>query len=159
MYLSRVARAYIGFGANLGEREATIGRALELLAEEPGVAVVASSAVRETDPWGPVDQPRYLNGAVAVETELEPRALLDTLLQIERRLGRVRDGERYGPRTIDLDLLLYDDRVVSEPGLEIPHPRLHERGFVLEPLCELDPTLAVPGRGMVVDLLTASLEA
>lgn len=155
MYGCRVARAYVGIGANLGDRESTIRQALELLATEPGVDVVASATLRETEPWGPVPQPRYLNGAVALETRLDPRALLEVLLRVERALGRVRDGERWGPRTIDLDLLLHGDTVVDEPGLELPHPRLHERVFVLEPLAELDPTLEIPGRGSVAELLAA----
>jgi 2-amino-4-hydroxy-6-hydroxymethyldihydropteridine diphosphokinase len=148
-----VARAYLGVGANLGDRGATIEAAVELLDAVADVRVVARSTLRETEPWGPVEQPPYLNGAIVVDTTLAPRALLDALLEIERRLGRVRDGERWGPRTIDLDLLLYEDEVIDEPGLELPHPRLHERAFVLEPLAELDPTLEVPGRGRVATLL------
>jgi 2-amino-4-hydroxy-6-hydroxymethyldihydropteridine diphosphokinase len=150
-----VARAYVGLGTNLGSREENIRRAVELLASEEGVEVTAVSELRETDPVGVVDQPRFLNGAVALETSLEPRALLDALLRIERRLGRVRDGTRWGPRTVDLDLLVYADRVVNEPGLRIPHPRLHERRFALEPLAELDFDLEIPGRGRVSELLAA----
>jgi 2-amino-4-hydroxy-6-hydroxymethyldihydropteridine diphosphokinase len=145
-------RAYVGLGANLGDREGTIGRAVSLLGEEDAVEVVAVSTLRETEPWGPVAQPRFLNGAVALETELGTRALLDLLLEIEQRLGRVR-SERWGPRTIDLDLLLYGDAVVDEPGLTLPHPRLHERRFALEPLAELAPDTVVPGRGTVGELL------
>ena len=146
--------AYIGLGANLGEPEATIRRALELLAAVPGVAVAAVSELRVTDPVGYVDQPRFLNGAARLETELGAPALLAVLLGVERELGRVRDGPRFGPRTIDLDLLLYGDEVVDEPGLTVPHPRLHERRFALEPLAELDPALVVPGRGPVGELLS-----
>ena len=142
-----MTRAYVGLGSNLGDREATIRAAVAAL---PGV--VAVSSLRETEPVGPVEQPPFLNGAVALETELSPRELLDVLLAVERELGRER-RERWGPRTIDLDLLLYGDRVVDEPGLSLPHPRLHERRFALEPLAELDPELAVPGRGRVKDLL------
>jgi 2-amino-4-hydroxy-6-hydroxymethyldihydropteridine diphosphokinase len=147
-------RAYIGLGANLADREGTIEQAVGLLGAEPGIEVVSVSSLRETEPWGRVAQPAFVNGAVAVETRLEPRALLGVLLDVERRLGRVRD-ERWGPRTIDLDLLLYGDVVLDEPGLTVPHPRLHERAFALEPLQELDPELAVPGRGSVTDLLAA----
>jgi 2-amino-4-hydroxy-6-hydroxymethyldihydropteridine diphosphokinase len=147
-------RAYIGLGSNLADREGTIEQAVGLLGAEPGIEVVAVSSLRETEPWGRVAQPAFLNGAVAVETTLEPRALLGVLLDVERRLGRVRD-ERWGPRTIDLDLLLYGDVVLDEPGLTVPHPRLHERAFALEPLQDLDPELAVPGRGSVADLLAA----
>jgi 2-amino-4-hydroxy-6-hydroxymethyldihydropteridine diphosphokinase len=146
-----MTRAYVGIGANLGDREATIRRALELLGER--VRVVAVSTLRETEPWGVADQPRFLNGAAAVETDLGPRALLETLLELERALGRTREGPRWGPRTIDLDLLLYGDEEIDEPGLAVPHPRLHEREFVLEPLAELDPALRVPGRGAVAALL------
>jgi 2-amino-4-hydroxy-6-hydroxymethyldihydropteridine diphosphokinase len=146
-------RAYVGLGANLGNRERTITRAVELLARREGVEVVAVSTLRETDPVGFTEQPRFLNGAVAVETDLEPRQLLDELLGVERELGRTRDGPRFGPRTIDLDLLVFGDREVSEPGLTVPHPRLAERVFALAPLAELDPNLDVPGRGRVEDLL------
>src|SRR5215211_6923525 len=146
-------RAYLGVGANLGNREETIERALELVGRQKGVEVVAVSALRETEPVGFTDQPRFLNGAAAIETDLEPRELLEALLTVERALGRTRDGPRFGPRTIDLDLLLYDDVVVDEPGLQIPHPRLHERAFVLEPLAELNPGLVVPGRGPLETLL------
>jgi 2-amino-4-hydroxy-6-hydroxymethyldihydropteridine diphosphokinase len=142
-----MTRAYVGVGANLGDREATIRAALDAL---PGV--VAVSTLRETDPVGVVDQPLFLNGAVALETTLAPRALLETLLAVERELGRER-GERWGPRTIDLDLLLYGDETIDEPGLTVPHPRLHERPFALEPLLDLDPELAIPGRGRVIDVL------
>jgi 2-amino-4-hydroxy-6-hydroxymethyldihydropteridine diphosphokinase len=100
-----------------------------------------------------VDQPRFLNAAAAVETALPARELLDRLLGIERRLGRTREGRRFGPRTIDLDLLLYGDERIDEPGLEVPHPRLHERLFALEPLADLDPDLVVPGRGPLADLV------
>ena len=146
-------RAFIGIGANLGDREATVARALLLLAAEDGLELLAVSTLRETDPVGHLEQPRFLNGAAAVETELSPRRLLERLLGIEQALGRTRDGERYGPRTIDLDLLVYGDREVDEPGLTVPHPRLAEREFALAPLAELDPALVIPGRGEVADLL------
>ena len=139
--------AYVGVGSNLGDREATIRAAISAL---PGV--VAVSQLRETDPVGIIEQPAFLNGAVALETELSPRQLLAALLAIERELGRER-RERWGPRTIDLDLLLYGGETVDEPGLTVPHPRLHERRFALEPLAELDPELLIPGRGRVADLL------
>ena len=148
-----MARAYIGLGANLGDRAATLTRAIDLLAQRPEIDVVAVSSFRETEPVGYLDQPRFLNAAVAVETSLAPSALLATLLEVERELGRVREGPRYGPRTVDLDLLLMDDLVLDEPGLELPHPRLHERVFALEPLAKLDPELVVPARGPVRQLL------
>jgi 2-amino-4-hydroxy-6-hydroxymethyldihydropteridine diphosphokinase len=140
-------------GANLGAREETLRCAVELLAETDGVEVVAVSQLRETDPVGVLDQPRFLNGAAAVETTLSPRELLDALLRIERELGRAREGRRWGPRKIDLDLLVYADDVVDEPGFRVPHPRLHERRFALEPLADLDPELMISGRGRVSDLL------
>jgi 2-amino-4-hydroxy-6-hydroxymethyldihydropteridine diphosphokinase len=146
-------RAFIGVGANLGNREDTIARALELLDEQDGVEVMAVSTLRETDPVGFLEQPRFLNGAAAVETELAPRGLLERLLAVELVLGRTREGARFGPRTIDLDLLVYGDVQLDEPGLTIPHPRLAERRFALEPLAELDAELVVPGRGCVSDLL------
>jgi 2-amino-4-hydroxy-6-hydroxymethyldihydropteridine diphosphokinase len=116
--------------------------------------VLAVSQLRETEPVGVVDQPPFLNGAVQVETTLVPRVLLDALLEIERALGRVRE-ERWGPRTVDLDLLVYGGMTVDEPGLRVPHPRLHERRFALEPLAELDPALDIPGVGRVSDALAA----
>jgi 2-amino-4-hydroxy-6-hydroxymethyldihydropteridine diphosphokinase len=146
--------AFIGLGANLGEREATIRRALTELDRQPDKRVVGVSTLRETDPVGYADQPRFLNGAAMIATTAPPRKLLDDLLEVERRLGRDRAvGVRFGPRTIDLDLLLYGHETVDEPGLRVPHPRLHERRFVLEPLAELDGGLVVPGRGSVSTLL------
>jgi 2-amino-4-hydroxy-6-hydroxymethyldihydropteridine diphosphokinase len=146
-----VTVAYVGLGSNLGDREATIRAAIAALS-----GVVAVSELRETDPVGVTEQPACLNGAVALETERAPRELLESLLAVERELGRER-RERWGPRTIDLDLLLYGTETVEEPGLTVPHPHLHERRFALEPLAELDPELVVPGRGRVRDLL-AKLE-
>ena len=151
-----MARAYIGLGANLGDREATLRRAVELLESEPGIRVVAVSTLRETEPVGFAAQPRFLNGACAIETDLGPRALLGKLLAVERALGRERTGPRFGPRTVDLDLLLYGDEVVDEPGLTVPHPRLAERRFALEPLDELDPLLALPDGRRIRDLLEAT---
>ena len=145
-----MTRAYVGLGANLGDREATIRRAAEL------IGAARLSTIRETEPWGYADQPPFLNAVAEVDTELAPRELLDALLGVERELGRERgEGPRYGPRTIDLDLLLYGEETIDEPGLAVPHPHLHERRFALEPLAELDPALTVPGRGAVTDLLAA----
>lgn len=148
-------QAFVGLGSNLGDREGTLRRAVELLSAVPGVEVVAVSSLRETEPWGLAEQPRFLNAAAAVETDLSPRELLDALLAVERELGRRREGPRYGPRTIDLDLLVYGDEIVHERGLTVPHPLLHERRFALEPLAELAPDLVVPGRGPVRSLLAA----
>lgn len=152
-------RAYVGLGSNLGEREATLRQALEALGSIEGIEVVAVSSFRETDPVGMVDQPRFVNAAAALETTLGPRELLESLLEVERGLGRDRSREkRWGPRTIDLDLLLYGDETVAEPGLEIPHPRLAERAFVLQPLLELDPGLRLPEGRPLRDLLGPELE-
>jgi 2-amino-4-hydroxy-6-hydroxymethyldihydropteridine diphosphokinase len=145
--------AYVGLGSNLGDREATLCRALQLLDAEPGIRVATVSSFRETDPVGYLNQPRFLNAACAVETELSPRELLTRLLAIERRLGRRRAGPRFGPRTVDLDLLVYDHVTVDEPDLVVPHPRLGERSFALEPLLELDPELALPDGRRLADLL------
>ncbi len=153
-----MTRAYVGLGSNLGDREASLRAAVDLLEANPEIQFVAVSRFRETDPVGLVDQPRFLNGAVAIDTELAAPDLLDRLLTIERDLGRERGvGPRWGPRTIDLDLLLYGDETFQRPGLTVPHPRLHERRFALEPLADLDPALVVPGRGPVAALL-AELE-
>jgi 2-amino-4-hydroxy-6-hydroxymethyldihydropteridine diphosphokinase len=150
------ATAFVGIGSNLGDREAHLSRAIELLSAEEGIEVAAVSRIRETEPVGPVEQGPFLNGAVRVETDLAPRELLDRLLGIEGQMGRVR-RERFGPRTIDLDLLVYGDETVDEPGLTVPHPRLQERRFALEPLAELDPGLTIPGLGPISALL-AGLE-
>ena len=154
-----MTRAYVGLGANLGDREATIRRAVERLGAEPGIEVVAVSTLRETEPVGYADQPSFLNGAAVIETGLSPRDLLDRLLGVEQELGRVREArERYGPRTIDLDLLLYGDVAVDEPGLAVPHPRLAERRFALEPLHELDSSLRLPEGRAVRELLASQLQ-
>ena len=147
----------MGLGSNLGDREATLRQALDLLAREPGVELRRVSTFRETEPVGFLDQPRFLNAAAEVETELPATELLARLLDVERRLGRVRGGPRFGPRTIDLDLLLYGEETIRERGLTVPHPRLHERRFALEPLAELDPDLELPGRGPI-QLLLAGLD-
>ena len=141
--------AYVGLGSNLGDREAAIRGA----AERP--AAVRLSTIRETEPWGNPDQPPFLNAVAELRTDLPPRALLERLLAVEQEFGRVRDGTRWAPRTLDLDLLLYGSERLAEPGLTLPHPHLHERLFVLEPLAELAPALEVPGKGKVAALLRA----
>jgi len=152
-------RAFVGLGSNLGERETTLWKALEGLGATEGIEVVAVSSFRETDPVGVVDQPRFVNGAAALETSLRPRELLERLLDVERSLGRDRAvEERWGPRTLDLDLLLYGGESIDEPGLEVPHPRLAERAFVLEPLLELDPDLRLPDGRPLRDLYGPELE-
>lgn len=149
-------RAFIGLGGNLDNPRQYLDRAVELLARDPDLEVVRVSSFRETEPVGYADQPPFLNGAVELETELEARELLERLLEVERALGRERSGPRFGPRTIDLDLLLYGDRTIEEPGLTVPHPRLAERRFALEPLAELDPGLTLPDGRRIVDLLSQS---
>jgi 2-amino-4-hydroxy-6-hydroxymethyldihydropteridine diphosphokinase len=148
-----VTRAYVGLGANLGDRERTLREAVDALGAEEGIEVAAVSTLRETDPVGAGVQPRFLNGVAALETSLGARELLDRLLAVEQRFGRVRVPGEHGPRTLDLDLLLYGDETIDEPGLAVPHPRMHERRFVLEPLAELAPGLVVSGRGTVESLL------
>jgi 2-amino-4-hydroxy-6-hydroxymethyldihydropteridine diphosphokinase len=145
-----MTRAYIGLGSNLGDREATLRAAVDELAALPGVEVVALSTLVDTEPVGYLDQPRFLNGVVALETDLQARMLLDVLLALEARFGRDRAAApAQGPRTLDLDLLLYGDAEIDEDGLRVPHPRLHERAFVLGPLQEVAPGLEVPGMGTV----------
>jgi 2-amino-4-hydroxy-6-hydroxymethyldihydropteridine diphosphokinase len=143
--------AYVGLGSNLGDRDANLRAALERLA---ALGEARVSTIRETDPVGVTEQPKFLNAVAELETALPARELLDHLLEIERDLGRDRTKEeRWGPRTIDLDLLLYGDDVIDEPGLTVPHPRLAERHFVLEPLYELDPALTLPDGRRIGDLV------
>lgn len=146
--------AYVAIGTNLGDRDAHLALALRRLAALPDTELVAVSPVYETDPVGPPPQGPYLNAAVHLRTRLAPRALLDALLAIEQEAGRVR-GVRDAPRTLDLDLLLYGDQVLDEPGLVVPHPRLAERPFVLEPLTAIAPTLVHPTRGETIATLAA----
>ena len=150
-----MAVAYVGLGSNLGDRRAMLDGAVAELGNTPGVRVLRVSSFHETDPVGP-PQPRYLNAVAEVETSLAPRALLDRLLAVETRFGRVR-GERWGPRTIDLDLLLHGGRVIDEPRLAVPHPRMTERAFVLAPLCELVPEGRHPVLGRTFSQLLADL--
>jgi 2-amino-4-hydroxy-6-hydroxymethyldihydropteridine diphosphokinase len=128
---------YIGIGSNLGDRQGNCLKAIELL-ETEGVKALQRSSIYETEPWGLKDQPRFINMAIEVETDLTPRQLLSLLRKIENGMGRIRTM-KWGPRTIDLDILLYGDMVVREADLEIPHPLMHEREFVLEPLSEIAP--------------------
>jgi 2-amino-4-hydroxy-6-hydroxymethyldihydropteridine diphosphokinase len=149
-----VTRAYVGLGSNLGDRESTIRSAVAELEAAEGVEVVAVSTLVDTEPVGHLDQPRFLNGVAALETSRPARELLDLLLAVEARFGRDRASVPvHGPRTLDLDLLLYGNAEIEEPGLRIPHPRLHERAFVLGPLAELEPDLEVPGKGSIQTLL------
>ena len=139
--------AWIGLGSNIEPKQTHLNSAREALVAATGIEVVSMSNIRETAPIGPVvEQPAFLNAVIEVQTTLSPTDLLEALLDIERALGRDRYTEqRWGPRTLDLDLLIYGDRVINEPGLIVPHPRLTERRFVLEPLNDLVPDLIVPG--------------
>jgi 2-amino-4-hydroxy-6-hydroxymethyldihydropteridine diphosphokinase len=156
----RKPRVYIGLGSNLGDREANLDRALDVLDGSIPPSLIYCSGFYETEPVGVIDQPNFLNAVASVDpAKLSPREVLDRLLEIERELGRDRSKEqRWGPRIIDLDLLLYGDEVIDEPGLTVPHPRLAERRFVLEPLVELAPKLVLPDGRRVKDLLALQLE-
>ena len=139
-------KVFVGLGSNLGEREPMIRLALEALSRLPGTRLVKASSLYDTEPVGEVDQPNFLNAVAQLDTELTARQLLWNLLLIEKRLGRVRT-QRWGPRTIDLDLLLHGSLVLDEPELTVPHPELTARSFVLVPLVELDPLLVHPVTG------------
>lgn len=146
--------AFISLGANLGDPVGTVGQAITTLGQKPGLSLLKVSSLYRTAPLGVQGQPDFVNAALAVATELDPLALLDTLLGLEADFGRVR-REKNGPRTLDLDLLLYDDLVCHTARLVLPHPRLHLRAFVLRPLAEIAPTLSIPGRGCVQAWLPA----
>jgi len=148
-------RAVLALGANVGDRIEQLQGALRALAGSPGVTVVAVSGVYETDPvGGPEGQPPYLNAVVLIDTVLSPSQLLERAHVIERAFGRDREAEvRFGPRTLDVDIIAYGQLTSDDPVLTLPHPRAHERGFVLVPWCEADPGAQVPGRGPVKELL------
>jgi len=146
--------AALSLGGNMGDVRAAFRFALERLALAEGVAVVATSSVYRTAPWGKLDQPDFLNMATLLRVTISPRALLDLCLSIERDHGRAR-LEHWGPRTLDIDVLTYGDQVVEEPGLSIPHPRLQDRAFVLTPLAEIAPDTLV--RGVRVEELCAGM--
>jgi 2-amino-4-hydroxy-6-hydroxymethyldihydropteridine diphosphokinase len=137
--------AVLGLGANIGDRQSNLAVALRRLDAHPDITVQAVSALYETPPWGKTDQPAFLNAAARIETGLSPHALLKAILEVERSLGRER-GERWGPRTLDIDILVFGTAAVNEPGLEIPHPRLPERAFALAPLLDVLPEAEVAGR-------------
>ena len=152
------AVACIGLGGNLGDAAATVRDALAALDALPESRLLRASRLYRTPAWGNTAQPDFINAAALVETHLAPRALLEALLAVERRFGRTRaaDGsDRWGARTLDLDLLLYGDAVVDEPGLHVPHPHLHERAFALLPLLDVVPDAVIPGRGPARDALAA----
>ncbi|NMF91127.1 2-amino-4-hydroxy-6-hydroxymethyldihydropteridine diphosphokinase [Aromatoleum petrolei] len=147
-------RAFIALGANLGDAAATLDSAFAALDALPGTRLIARSGLYRTAPIGVTAHPDYLNAVAEVETTLPARKLLNTLLTLEALHGRTRETE-LAPRTLDLDLLLYGDASISQPGLEIPHPRMHQRAFVLVPLAEIAPDTAIPGHGRAADLLDA----
>lgn len=152
--------ACVGLGSNVGDRAARIRAALEALSALPATSIAAVSTLHETEPVGPVAQGLFLNAAACLQTRLPPRELLAHLNRVELDNGRDRQsGQRWGPRTLDLDLLLYGDRVIDEPGLTVPHPRMHERAFVLDPLAEIVPEMVVPTLGKTVRELRAALGA
>jgi len=146
--------AYVALGANLGDPVSTVRAAFGALANLPESRVVHTSSLYRTAPVGLADQPDFINAVAALETTLAPESLLDALLDLENRFGRLR-AEKNGPRTLDLDLLLYNDQFLNLPRLQLPHPRLHLRAFVLQPLAEIAPDLAIPGRGSIAAWLPA----
>jgi len=149
-------RAYVGIGANVGDVETTIAEAMWQLDSMPQTSIRSQSRLYRTPPWGNTDQPPFVNAVVELQTRLTPRVLLDQLLDIEIRFGRDRsEGEKWGPRELDLDLLIFGNEQLDEPGLHVPHPHLHERAFVLVPLAEIAPKLDIAGVGRVADLVAA----
>jgi 2-amino-4-hydroxy-6-hydroxymethyldihydropteridine diphosphokinase len=146
--------AYVGLGSNLAEPRRQVEQALQMLSALPRTMLLARSKSYATEPWGHLDQPAFVNAVAVLDTQLSARELLDALLLIERNAGRERSTERWGPRTLDLDILLYGDSHIDEPALHVPHPRLHERAFVLVPLAEIAPLLHIPGAGHLADLLS-----
>jgi len=147
-------RAWVGLGGNTGEPVATLRSAITAIAALPHTKLLRQSSLYRTPAWGPVPQPDYINAVCLVETQLDASELLAGLLDIERAFGRQR-LERWGPRSLDLDVLLYGDRVIDVPGLRVPHPHLHERAFMLVPLLEVDPQASIPGVGSARDALAA----
>jgi 2-amino-4-hydroxy-6-hydroxymethyldihydropteridine diphosphokinase len=145
--------AYIGLGSNLAGPRNQVERGLNGLGSLPLSQLLSRSHLYRSAPWGVRDQPEFINAVAGIETALSPQALMQAMLAIERDFGRDRSGDRWGPRILDLDLLLFADRVIDEPGLRVPHPHLHERAFVLLPLAEIAPDLQVPKRGSISDLL------
>jgi 2-amino-4-hydroxy-6-hydroxymethyldihydropteridine diphosphokinase len=148
-------RAYVALGSNLGDSRQQLLHAIDALAKLPHTRVLARSRFYRTPPWGVRDQPDFLNAVVTLETPLPPHELLAALLEIERAAGRQRDGQRWGPRTLDLDLLHVDGHTLSDETLTLPHPHIAQRAFVLLPLRDVAPALDIPGQGRVDELLRA----
>jgi 2-amino-4-hydroxy-6-hydroxymethyldihydropteridine diphosphokinase len=145
--------AWIGLGSNLQNPEQQLTQALTELNNAALLSVIAHSALYRTPPMGPADQPDYINAVAMVETTLPPESMLDTLQAIESQHGRIRDGEQWGPRTLDLDLLLYADLSISSERLTVPHPGIGLRNFVLYPMREISPTMDIPGLGPISDVI------
>jgi 2-amino-4-hydroxy-6-hydroxymethyldihydropteridine diphosphokinase len=152
-----MAIAYISIGSNLGDREENCRQAIKLI-EKNGIAVKKQSSMNETEPWGIKDQPKFINMAVEVEMDKKPEELLMILKEIEKEIGRT-ETTKWGPRVIDLDILFYDDLILKTDNLEIPHPLLHEREFVLKPLCEIAPDKKHPVTGKTVKEMLNQLSA
>lgn len=147
-----IHRAYIGLGSNLENPQQQVGAALAALAQLPQTNLVRASSLYASAPLGYDDQPDFVNAAALLETELTADELLQALLLLEQQFGRVRTFLN-APRTLDLDILLYDEQVIDQPTLQVPHPRMHERAFVLLPLAEIEPELLIPGKGRLADWL------
>lgn len=148
-------QVFLALGGNLGDPVATVQAGVAALTAHPALEVTACSSLYRTPPLGPPGQPDYINAALAADTELVPEALLDVCQGVENTYGRTRDGERWGPRTLDVDILLYADRTIDTARLVVPHPRMHERAFVLLPLAEIDAERVIPGHGSVAACLAA----
>ena len=149
---------WIGLGSNMGQAADQVEQAIAALTDAPGLELTARSSLYRTAPVGNVDQPDFINAVVRASCRIGCYVLLEALQKIEKHFGRTRDGERFGPRSLDLDLLMYADQTVSSPQLELPHPRMHERLFVLEPLTEIEGDITVPGRGRLSVLKQACLD-
>lgn len=152
--MSAPVRAWVGLGGNVGDAVGTVRAAIEALSRLPGARLLRASRLYRTPAWGVREQADFINAVALLETSLGPRALLERMLDIERSFGRERN-ERWGPRVLDLDLLLHGDAVIDEPGLRVPHPHLHERAFALLPLLEVSPDAMIPRRGPARDALSA----
>lgn len=149
-------RAFVGLGGNIGDVETTLTEAMWSIDSLPQTSIRAQSKFYRSPPWGRTDQADFINAVVELQTRLAPRVLLNYLLEVEMRFGRDRsEGEKWGPRELDLDLLTFGEEVIDEPGMHLPHPHLHERAFVLVPLAEIAADLQIPGLGQVSDLLTS----
>jgi len=154
--VEKPARVFVGIGGNVGDVETTLMEALWSLDSMPQTSIRAQSRLYRTPPWGNTEQPPFINAVVELQTRLTPRVLLDHLLDIEIRFGRDRaEGEKWGPRELDLDLLVYGEEQLDEPGMHVPHPHLRERAFVLVPLAEIAPALQIVGVGRVSELVAA----